>query len=86
MGNSTGQMPWILPRQTIRNRKGYRENLVKETLKHDFFFKGKTIVFRDIDLNDKSIKKYKEVIARVITWEGGTEGVKSGGAHGKDSG
>lgn len=51
-----------------------------------FFFKGKTIVFRDIDLNDKSIKKYKEVIARVITWEGGTEGVKSGGAHGKDSG
>lgn len=51
-----------------------------------FFFKGKTIVFRDIDLNDKSIKKYKEVIARVITWEGGTEGVKSGGAHWKDSG
>lgn len=40
---------------------------------------GKTIVFRDIDLNDKSIKKYKEVIARVITWEGGKE--SSGVGH-----
>lgn len=51
--------PGFFHRQTIRNRKGYRENLLKETSKHYFFFMGKTIMSRDIDLNDKSIKKYR---------------------------